>query len=134
MNKINVNKVILIGHLGTKPEAKTLESGSKVVKFSLATTERYKDKSGQKQEVTEWHSVEVWGKLADVAEKYLDKGSKLYIEGKIKSNTWEDEQGNKRKSVNIQALSFQMGSKQSNSEPSDIARGGEEMPSDDLPF
>ena len=84
-----VNKVILIGNLGKDPEVKTLDSGSKVANFSVATSETWTDKQGEKHEETEWHNVVLWKGLAEIAEKYLKKGSKVYIEGKIKTRTWE---------------------------------------------
>lgn len=88
-----VNKVILVGNLGADPEVRTLESGAKVARLRVATAETYKDKNGEKVTQTEWHTVNVWKGLADVAEKYLKKGSQVYIEGKIKSRTWKDKEG-----------------------------------------
>ena len=102
-----VNKVILIEHLGADPEIKHLED-TRVANISLATTESYKDRQGNKVEQTEWHSLEIWGKLAEIAEQYLKKGSKIYVEGKIKSDTWEDQDGNKRKKTKIRVSSFVM--------------------------
>lgn len=87
-----VNKVILVGNLGTDPEVKTFESGNSVANFALATSERYTDKSGEKVEETEWHSCSCFGKLAELAEKYLAKGKKVYIEGKLKTRKWEDQE------------------------------------------
>lgn len=86
-----VNKVILIGHLGKDPEVKTLESGVKVAAFSLATSESFKDKDGNRKDATEWHNIVLWQKLAELAEKYLTKGSQIYVEGKIQTRTWEKE-------------------------------------------
>ncbi len=103
-----VNKVILVGNLGKDPEVKHLESGSVVVHLTLATTEVYKDKSGQRVENTEWHDLELWDGYAKVAEQYLRKGSQIYVEGKIKTDTWQDEQGNNRKKVKIRVLNFTM--------------------------
>lgn len=103
-----VNKVILVGNLGKDPEVKHLESGSVVANLTLATTEAYKDKNGQRVENTEWHDLELWDGQAKVAEQYLKKGSQIYVEGKIKSDTWQDEQGNNRKKVRIRVLSFTM--------------------------
>lgn len=93
---MSVNKVILLGNLGKDPEVRNLEGGAKVVKFPLATSETYKDKSGNKVEQTEWHNIVVWRGLADIAEKYLRKGSSVFIEGKIRSRSWDDKDGNKR--------------------------------------
>lgn len=102
-----INKVILVGHLGKDPEVKTIESGVKVAKFSLATTESYKDKSGERKDVTEWHNVTCWRNLAEIAEKYLTKGKQIYVEGKIRSRTWEDN-GVKKYAIDIVADSFTM--------------------------
>ncbi|HET6244191.1 MAG: single-stranded DNA-binding protein [Bacteroidetes bacterium] len=91
-----INKVILIGNLGKDPEVRYLEGGIAVAKFPLATSETIKDKNGNKIDQTEWHNVVLWRGLAEVAEKFLKKGSTVYIEGKIKSRSWEDKEGNKR--------------------------------------
>jgi single-strand DNA-binding protein len=87
-----VNKVILIGRLGKDPEVRSLESGVSVANFTMATTETYRDRnSGEKKEITEWHNIVVWRGLADVASKYLHKGDQVYIEGKIRSRSYEKE-------------------------------------------
>jgi single-strand DNA-binding protein len=87
---MSVNKAILIGNLGSDPEVKTTSTGKQVASFSLATSERYKDKTtGEAKSVTEWHNVVLWGNLAEVAGKYLRKGSKIYLEGKIKTRSYE---------------------------------------------
>lgn len=100
----SVNKVILIGNLGATPELKYLPSGQAVCTFSLATTEKWNDKGGQTQERTEWHSVEVWGKQAEACGKYLDKGRSVYVEGQIRTDSWEDkETGQKKYRVKIVA-------------------------------
>ncbi|WP_209332418.1 single-stranded DNA-binding protein [Lunatimonas salinarum] len=103
-----VNKVILVGNLGKDPEVRHLESGSVVANLTLATTEVYKDRSGNRVENTEWHDLELWDGQAKIAEQYLRKGSQIYVEGKIKTDTWQDEQGNNRKRVKIRVLSFTM--------------------------
>jgi single-strand DNA-binding protein len=97
-----VNKAILIGNIGNKPEIKQVNE-KKVANFSLATSEKYKDKSGQQVEQTEWHRVVMWSPLAELAEKYLDKGSKVYIEGKIKTRSYEDKDSVKRSMTEIEA-------------------------------
>lgn len=84
-----VNKVILIGRLGKDPEIKTFASGNKVASITLATTERYKDRNGEQKEETEWHSVQAFGKLADVVERFVHKGSLLYLDGKIRTRSYE---------------------------------------------
>lgn len=87
---MSVNKVILIGRLGNDPEIKTLQNDSKVANFSLATSDVWYDKeTGEKKEATEWHRVVVWGKKAELVEKYLQKGSEVYLEGKLKTRSWE---------------------------------------------
>lgn len=96
-----VNKVILVGNLGTDPEVKTLESGTKVATLRLATTERYKDRNGNQQEMTEWHNVVLWRGLAEIAEKYLSKGRQVYVEGRIRTRKWTDKDGNDRYTTEI---------------------------------
>ena len=86
---MSVNKVILIGFLGSDPEVKTLDSSVKVARVSLATSESYTDKSGKKVENTEWHNLVIWRGLADVVEKYTKKGSQIYVEGKLKTSSYE---------------------------------------------
>lgn len=103
-----VNKVILLGNLGADPEVKHLEGDKVVANLRLATTETYKDRSGNRVENTEWHDLELWDGQAKVAEQYLKKGSQIYVEGKIKSDTWQDDQGNNRKRMKIRVLSFTM--------------------------
>lgn len=89
----SVNKVILIGNLGRDPEVRTMQSGDKVANFSVATSERWKDRnSGEMQERTEWHRVVIFGRTAEIAEQYLRKGSKVYIEGQLQTRKWEDNQ------------------------------------------
>ncbi|MSP70373.1 MAG: single-stranded DNA-binding protein [Bacteroidetes bacterium] len=96
-----VNKVILIGNLGKDPEVRYLEGGIAVANFPIATTENFKDKNGNKNEQTEWHQVVLWRRLAEVAEKYLRKGQMVYLEGKIRSRSWDDKDGNKRYTTEI---------------------------------
>jgi len=103
-----VNKVILVGRLGSDPEVKHLEGDKVVANVSLATTESYKDRNGNRIENTEWHDLELWDSQARIAEQYLKKGSQIFVEGKIKTDTWQDEQGNNRKKVRIRVLSFTM--------------------------
>jgi single-strand DNA-binding protein len=93
----SINKVILIGNLGKDPEVKYTPSGLPVAKFTLATNEKYKDKDGQFQERTEWHNIVAWQRLAEIVGEYVKKGSKLYIEGRIHTNSWEDKQSGEKK-------------------------------------
>lgn len=103
-----LNKVLLIGNVGGDPEIRSLPSGSKVANFSLATSETYNDKTGQKQTVTEWHRIELWDGLASVAERYVKKGDSIYIEGKIRNERWTDKDGQEKSGVRIRGLSMQM--------------------------
>jgi single-strand DNA-binding protein len=113
-----VNKVILVGNLGKDPEVKYLDNGVAVANFSLATTENYKNKEGEKVSQTEWHNIVLWRGLAEVAEKYLKKGANVYIEGKIKTRKWEDKDGNTRYNTEILADNMTMlGSKQDSKKP-----------------
>lgn len=104
---IGVNKVILVGGLGKDPELKFTPSGQAVCNFSLATSESFKDKNGEKQSKTEWHNIVIWGKLAEIANQYLKKGSQVYLEGKITTRSWDDKDGNKKYTTEIVVSSFQ---------------------------
>lgn len=103
-----VNKVILIGNLGKDPEIRQLPSGQNVASFSLATTENYTSKSGEKVKQTEWHRITAFGRLADIAGKYLHKGKQVYIEGKLRTRQWEDNNNQKRSTTEIVALTIQL--------------------------
>ncbi len=145
-----VNKVILVGHLGKDPEVRHLENGVNVASFSMATTETITNKSGERQDLTEWHNIVVWRGLADVAEKYLRKGKLIYLEGKIRTRSWEDKEGVKRYTTEVVADTFTMLGKKDDagSSPSPSAAPSNsktELPStsdimsdsegaDDLPF
>ena len=98
-----VNKVILLGNLGKDPELNYLPSGQSVAKFSLATSRKYKDKNGELKEETEWHNIVAWGKVGEISAQYLKKGSQAYVEGRIRSHSWEDREGKKRTTVEIVA-------------------------------
>ena len=104
----SLNKVILIGNLGKDPEIRTTPGGAKVANFSIATTERYTDKQGQKVDKTEWHNIVMWRGLADVAERWLKKGAMVCIEGKLETRSWEKTPGDKRYSTDINASNMQM--------------------------
>jgi single-strand DNA-binding protein len=103
----SVNKVILVGNLGSDPEFRMTQAGKAVANFSIATTDRWTNKAGEKQEKTEWHKIVLWGRQAEVANQYLKKGSSVYIEGKIQTRSWEDKEGNKRSAVEIVCESLQ---------------------------
>lgn len=110
-----VNKVILVGNLGKDPEVRYLEGGVAVAHFSIATSETYKDKTGNKVESTEWHNIVMWRGLAEVAEKHLKKGMQVYIEGKLRTRSWEDKEGHKRYTTEILADNMVMlGRKENN--------------------
>ena len=100
---MSVNKVILVGRLGRDPETRYTSGGQAVCNFSLATDETYKDRSGERQKRTEWHKIVLWGKLAELGQQYLKKGSQVYIEGRIQSRQWDDKEGQKRTSFEIVA-------------------------------
>jgi len=104
----SVNKVILIGNLGRDPELRCTPQGKPVATLSIATTERWTNKSGEKQERTEWHRVVLWGRQAEVANQYLKKGSPCYIEGRITTRSWEDKDKVKRYTTEIEGLTLQL--------------------------
>ena len=128
----SVNKVILLGNIGKDPEARETKAG-KVVNLVMATSEKYTDKSGQKQENTEWHNLVVFGKLADVVAKYVKKGDKLYVEGSITTRKWEDKEGNTRYTTEVKVRDLTMlgGTEKKSTQPAAVAVGDDE---DDLPF
>lgn len=131
-----VNKVILLGNVGRDPELKSLPSGQAVANFSLATSRRWKDKGGERQEQTEWHNVVAFGRTAEVIAQYVSKGSKLYVEGRIQTRSWDDKQsGEKKYRTEIVADSVQfLGGKGEHA--SEAAGGGHQQPDDDddIPF
>lgn len=153
-----INKVILVGNLGKDPEVRALESGVKVAQFSLATNESFKDREGNWQEQTEWHNIVMWRYLAEKAENNLKKGMQIYLEGKIKTRQWTDQNNNTRYTTDIIADKFIMlGSRSDNQNIPPIPSEGDyqaspstteqkspqttepqasktEMPEDDLPF
>ena len=155
-----INKVILVGNLGAKPEVKYASNGNAISNLSVATSESWTDKStGQKQERTEWHRVSLFGKLAEIAGQYLDKGSKVYVEGKLQTRKWQDQNGQDRYTTEVVVSGFngtlQMLDRRNDSSPSspsevastpseDITKKGQTEPSitpvskdefeDDIPF
>lgn len=143
-----MNKVILLGNLGSDPELKVFENGQKKVRFTLATNESYLDKSGERKVQTEWHQIEVWDKQAEIAEKYLRKGRKVLVEGKLKTDRWKDQEGAEKSKTYIRCVSFELIDKpestQSSSESyrteasqlpsSQEVNSGYVGGSDDLPF
>jgi len=124
----SVYKVILIGRLGKDPEIKYTPSGAPVAKFSLATDEVFKDKSGETQKHTEWHNIVAWSKLAEICGEYLTKGKQVYIEGTIRSRQWEDQSGNKRTTYEIIARQMTMLGSRAESERYAAASGERATP------
>lgn len=137
-----INKAILVGNVGGDPDVRTLENNVKVATISLATSERYTDSNKQKQERTTWHRVVLWRNLAEVVEKYVHKGSQLYIEGRISNRQYKDKDGNDRYATEIVANDMKLLGKRDdgNRQPEGPQLGTvpppstEEMPADDLPF
>ena len=104
----SLNKAMVIGRLGADPEVRYTQSNTAVATLSVATTERYKDRNGEQQENTEWHRIVAWGRLAEICQEYLKKGSLAYFEGPIQTRQWEDKDGQKRYTTEIKALNMQM--------------------------
>ena len=144
-----INKVILIGNLGRAPELRYTQNGQPVANFSLATSEQWTDKnSGEKVEKTEWHRIVVWGRSAEHCSQYLAKGRTVYIEGRLQTREWEDKEGQKRSTTEINAQTVQFlggprgqnqpdaGSPQSTGQPSSAggSSAGPPVPGDDVPF
>ena len=129
----SVNKVILVGNVGADPEVKYTPSGIPVGKFSLATNERFKNKSGEWQDRTEWHNIVAWQRLAEIVGEYVSKGSKVYIEGKLQTSSWEDRQsGEKKYRTEIVARDLVLlGSRENGNSKSEPAISGEQREPDD---
>jgi len=104
----SVNKVILVGNLGADPELRYTNTGTAVANFRIATNDTWTDKNGEKQERTEWHAIVAWGKLGEICGKYLKKGRSVYVEGRLQTRQWEDQQGNKRYTTEVVAQTMQM--------------------------
>ena len=113
----SVNRVILVGRLGKDPEIKSIPSGTTLAKFSIATDEKFTDRNGEKQERTEWHNIVAWGKLGEICGQYLKKGKLVYIEGSLRTDSWEDkESGQKKYRTEVIASTMQMLDKRSDDE------------------
>ncbi len=139
MQKNSVNKVILIGNLGQDPESRFTPQGTAVTSFSVATNESWKSQSGEIKEHTEWHRIEMFGKRAETANEYMRKGNTVYIEGRLKTDEWEDkETGQKRRATKIQCDSFTMLGRRGDSQNQNQNGGQASAPAskddDDLPF
>lgn len=133
-----VNKVILLGNLGTDPKLEYTPSGAPVCNFSVATSEKWKDKQGENHSRTEWHKIVVWGKLAELCNEHLAKGRQAYIEGKLNTRNWEDKEGNKRYTTEINANTVQFigGKGEENANPRDTKQPelNTEFTTADIPF
>ena len=134
----NLNKVTLIGRLGQDPEIRYTQSGSAVANATIATNDYWTDKQGGKQERTEWHSLVLWGKLADLAQSYLKKGSQVYVEGRMQTRDWEDQQGQKHYKTEVvvttmQFLDAKMSDNGSNTEYSSATAAPQSNPSPTAP-
>ena len=130
-----LNKIMIIGNLGSDPELRYTQSGTPVASFRVATTEKWKDKGGQMQEQTEWHSCNAWSKLAEICGNYLKKGSKVYIEGSVHTRKWQDQEGKDRYSTDVKVREMKMLDGKKDSQPpggewSQPAPGGD----DSIPF
>ena len=138
----SINKVILIGNLGRDPEVRYTQGGNAVANLNLATNEVWTDKSGQRQERTEWHRVVVWGKQAEIAKEYLAKGRQIYVEGALQTRQWEDKDGQKRYTTEVKCQRFVMlgGRGEARAEAGGGPGAESEMPADmsytdeDIPF
>jgi single-strand DNA-binding protein len=135
----SVNKAIVLGNLGADPELRYTPTGQAVASFSLATTDKYKDKSGVLQSRTEWHNIVCWGRLAEIAKDYLKKGSPVYIEGSIRYRSYDDKEGIKRYRTEIVALGLQLlggrpAGESRQSESSEQTEPAMPVEDDDLPF
>jgi len=130
---MSVNKVILVGRLGRDPETRYTGGGQAVANFTMATDESYKDRNGERQKRTEWHRITAWGKLAEICQQYLKKGTMVYIEGRIQSREWQDKEGQKRTSYDIVANTMKMLSSRADAAAAGggmgggASRGGEDM-------
>lgn len=121
---MSVNKVILVGNVGKDPETRYLDESTAISKFPLATSETYKNKSGERVSNTEWHNIVLWRGLAQVAEKYVKKGTQIYIEGRIKTRSYDDSEGNKKYITEIVGDQLQLLGKR----PDDSSEGGKQVP------
>jgi single-strand DNA-binding protein len=144
---MSVNKVILVGRLGRDPELRYTQSGQAVANFSLATNESWTNRDGERQERTEWHRIVVWGKLAEFCGEYVSKGRQVYVEGRLQTREWEDKEGNKRRTTEINGQTLQLlgprpggggedfGGDPGGDSPSEPSNDrGSDSGSDDIPF
>ncbi len=142
----SLNKAMIIGRLGGDPEVRYTQSNTAVATMNIATSEKYRDANGEMQETTEWHRVVAWGKLAEVCQKYVKKGSQIYVEGPTQTRQWEDKEGQKRYTTEIKVLTLQLldsrqdGGEPRGERPASVGKGAATTPiiddsvDDDLPF
>lgn len=124
----SVNKVILLGHLGSDPELRNTQSGTAVANFRMATSESYKDKTGEKVEKTEWHNVVTWGKLAEIVSQYVTKGRQVYVEGQLQTRQWEDKDGQTRYTTEVVAREVVMVGGRGDAPQAAAPEGDDDMP------
>ena len=134
MQKSSVNKVIIVGNLGQDPEARFTPQGTAVTNLSIATNESWKNQEGQIQDRTEWHRVVLYGKMAETAGEYMRKGSMVYVEGRLRTKEWEDQNQNKRKTTEIMYDNFTMLGRRADNQPNQNNRLERTAEDDDLPF
>lgn len=134
MQKSSVNKVILVGNLGQDPESRFTPQGTAVTNLSIATNESWKDQNGDIQERTEWHRVVMYGRMAETAVEYMRKGQMVYIEGRLNTREWEDQNQVKRKTTEIRCDNFTMLGRKGDGTPQNSGTGNSEKVDDDLPF
>ena len=134
MQKSSVNKVIIVGNLGQDPEARFTPQGTAVTNLSIATNESWKNQEGQIQDRTEWHRVVLYGKMAETASEYMRKGSMVYVEGRLRTKEWEDQNQNKRKTTEIMCDNFTMLGRRADNQPNQNNRLERTAEDDDLPF
>ena len=140
----SVNKVILLGNLGRDPEVRFTQGGTPVANFTMATTDRWSDPSGEKKEKTEWHKIVVWGKQAEIAGEYLRKGRPVFVEGSLQTREWTDKEGNKRYTTEVRAQRLQLlgsrddrggsGSPVGGAPAEDVGEPAGAFADDDIPF
>ena len=134
MQKSSVNKVILVGNLGQDPESRFTPQGTAVTNLSIATNESWKDQNGDIQERTEWHRVVMYGRMAETAVEYMRKGQMVYVEGRLNTREWEDQNQVKRKTTEIRCDNFTMLGRKGDGTPQNSGTGNSEKEDDDLPF
>ncbi|MCL4405285.1 MAG: single-stranded DNA-binding protein [Patescibacteria group bacterium] len=133
---MNLNKVLLIGRLTADPQVRSTPGGAQVTSFSMATNRNWTDKSGAKKEATEFHNVVVWGRQAEIAAKFLSKGSEVYVEGRLQTRSWEGKDGQQRKTTEIVCERMQLGSRRGPSDSGSVAKNqgaDNQSVADDMP-